>query len=202
MLTTMMLVAFIVLACLVALCFIPVDVRLRLARQPGFFFQVRFRWLFGLVDRDLKASRSRDTRDTVLPETSARKRRRERRGRRHHPVAMLRAKGFLNAVVRFATRLLRAARLKDVSGWLRAGFDDPADTGLLCAWLLPLWASVEARSPGRLVVTPDFSQETLVFSLAGEVRLVPANLLWPALAFALSPGTLRGFRALRQGAVR
>ena len=99
-------------------------------------------------------------------------------------------------------RLVLAIGVRQVSVWLRAGFEDPADTGMLCAWSLPLVGALRATCPKELErfdVAPDFSRQTLRFRVAGEVRVIPAQLVGPVLAFGLSPRTIRGLMALRTG---
>ena len=98
--------------------------------------------------------------------------------------------------------IIPAVRIRIPLLWLRAGLEDPADTGVLSAWMLPFSGYLAARSPGRFDVAPDFSCETLQFALHGDLRVVPARLLWPVVAFGLTPSTLRGLMALRTGRVR
>jgi hypothetical protein len=132
-------------------------------------------------------------------EPEKKKRRRKKRGKPKHVAAMLRSKGFLQSVVRLIHRLIRAIRFRDLALWLRAGFEDPANTGVLCGFLLPVGGFFQALRPSSVDVAPDFSQETFEFAFAGQVRITPVRLLWPVVIFGLSPSTLRGLIALRTG---
>ena len=114
---------------------------------------------------------------------------------------MLRSKGFLRGALRLVPRLIRAIRIRDLALWLRAGCDDPAKTGVLSGFLLPMGAYFQALHPSSVDVAPDFSHETFECAFAGQVRLTPARLLWPVVTFSLSPSTLRGLIALRTGRV-
>jgi hypothetical protein len=112
---------------------------------------------------------------------------------------MLRTRGFLAGVLRLARRFFRAVHFRVERIRLRAGFEDPADTGLLCAWLLPVSTYAMAARPDAIDIAPDFSKQTFYLAAAGNVRVTLASVLWPFVVFALSPSTLRGLIALRTG---
>lgn len=197
MLTTLLVIA---LALLLIALFTPIDFRFRLERRPDFAFRLGVRWLFGRVGSNLeKVKTTKYDTEPSASEEPPQKQRKTTGGRRLHLLAMLRAEGFVLGVTRLVLRLIRAGRFRHLFVWLRAGFDDPADTGLLSGWLLPLSAYFEAHHPGRLDLAPDFTRGTLELILTGDLRVVPANLLWPVLVFSLSPSTLRGLVALGWG---
>lgn len=155
-------------------------------------------WLFGLVSADLTQGSSPERPERV-PKKSPRKR--ERR-RRVYPLAMLRSRGFSRGALRLLARIARAFRFHRLFARLRAGLDDPADTGLLCAWLLPPAAWIEARRPGTLEVVPDFTGAALELALEVDVSVTPARLLGPLVLFGLAPSTIFGLYALRTGRAR
>jgi hypothetical protein len=199
MLTTLV-VAVVVLVALLLIT--PVDFDLCLERRPVFRYRFGVRWLYGLIRKELGPPEEWQARPVEAKEEPAKKKRRRKRARGpHHVVAMLRSKGFLQAVGRLFQRLIRAIGFRDLALWLRAGFEDPAHTGVLCGFLLPVATYFQAQHPGSVDVAPDFSQETLEFAFAGQVRITPVHLVWPVLIFGLSPSTLRGLIALRTGRV-
>jgi hypothetical protein len=177
----------------------PVDLALRCERRPVFRYRLGFRWLFGLVGTEVDSSRPKE--EDAKSKKRQKSKKKEKRRRRHHVGAMLMTKGFLPGVVRLLERLVHAVRIRIPSLWLRAGLDDPADTGLLCAWMLPLSTYWAAVGEGRFDVAPDFTGETFQFAMASDVRLVPARLLWPVVVFGLSPSTFRALLALRRGRI-
>jgi hypothetical protein len=196
MLTTLV-VAVVVLV--VLLLVIPVDVDLRLERGHFFRYRLGVRWLYGLVGKEIEPGTSEEVPEARKEPAKKKRRRREKAGGPQHILAMLRSKGFLRGVARLTRRLLRAARFRDVAVWLRAGFEDPASTGLACGLLLPVVAYLRELYPSAIDVAPDFSRETFQFAFAGQMRITPVNLLWPVVAFGLSPSTIRGLVALRRG---
>lgn len=190
-------VLLVVLAALVL--FAPLELAVRCERHPPFRCRVELRWLFGLVATELEPSAEQEPEPAESAEVSPRKKRRRKRRRPVHVMAMLRTRGFLRGSARLAGRLLHAFRFRDVFVRLRAGFDDPADTGILCSWLMPAAAYLEARHPGHWDVAPEFSAPAFDLAVRGRVSVTTARLLWPVLAFGLSPSTLRGLIALRTG---
>ena len=110
---------------------------------------------------------------------------------------MMRIEGLFANVFRLIQRLVTGIEVKRAEFWARAGLDDPADTGFLFAYLYPLLATVAPGLPIRIDLEPDFLGETLLFKGRGDFRLVPARILGPALAFALSPPTLKALWAAR-----
>lgn len=177
----------------------PVDLDVRLERHRVFRYRFGVRWLYGLVGKEIAPSAAEDVPDPGEAPAKKKRRRRKKAGGPHHVLAMLRSKGFLRNVGRLIRRLLSAARFRELALRLRAGFEDPASTGVACGLLLPGVAYLTELHPSAIDVAPDFSQETLQFDFAGQMRITPVNLVWPFVAFGLSPSTIRGFIALRTG---
>jgi hypothetical protein len=181
------------------LLFTPLELELVFESGPAGRRRLVLVWLFGLVRAELGTG-GEPSKET--PPARREKPRRRKRGRRAHVLAMLQSRGFASGVSRLLRRLVTAFRFRRFSGRLRAGLDDPADTGLLCAWLLPPAAWLETRRPGTLQVVPDFTGEALEVGLQAEVSVTPARLLGPVALFGLSPSTLFGLFALATGRPR
>ena len=188
MLTTLVVALVFVLALVLTT---PVDFDIRLERRPVLECRCAIRWLYGLVGKEFQPKAKEKPR--AKPE------RRKKRGKHRDIAGMLRAKGFRGGVVRLVRRVLYVLRLRDLALWLRVGFEDPADTGVLCGYLMPAAVWAQALPARSVEVFPDFSQETLEFTLAGRARVIPAQLLWPFLVFGLSPSTWRGVAAMGKG---
>lgn len=194
----------VVIVGLVALgLFTPIELVIHCDRAPEFRCRLGFAWLFGMVRKKIEPApeEAEEAMEAAEPARRRKKRRRRRRKarRRSHILAMLTTRGFLPGTVRLVRRLAHAFRVRDVFIWLRAGFEDPADTGLMCAWMMPAAAWLQARHPGHWDVAPVFSAPTLRFAVRGRLVVTPGRLVWPVVAFGLSPRTIRGFIALRTG---
>jgi hypothetical protein len=126
------------------------------------------------------------------------------RSRRQKPKAKKKARTLLRRLLRamrqgeFRRRLARllrqlpaAIRLREFRLRMRLGLDDPAETGFLWAFLGPLLAFASRRPNAVLDVAPEFSGAALEVETHGKIRVIPAQLAWLALTFALSPATVR-----------
>ncbi len=195
-------IAVVLLGAVALVLFTPVEVAFRCERRPSLRCHFRLRMLNGLISKEIESER-RDAERAAAP--VAKDKRGGRRGRSRRPAhvtAMLTTRGFPSGVVRLVGRLVHAFRVPDFHVWLRVGLDDPADTGLLSAWLMPAAAYLQAQQPGRWDVAPVFVTRTLAFAARGRISVTPARLLWPVLAFGFSPSTVRGLIALRTGRAR
>jgi hypothetical protein len=86
--------------------------------------------------------------------------------------------------------------VRELTVRLRAGLDDPADTGMLWGALAPLLAAAD-NHPGSIELEPDFAKSC--FELRGRCRftLVPMRYLLVLVVFLLNPRTWRLTYALR-----
>lgn len=145
------------------------------------------RWMFGLVKVPVAGG----------PRKKRRKPKRERipkKKRRAFPAAKLRVMlqaDFLQRVARWLGQTLRAIRWGEFRLRLRIGFDDPAETGYLWAVVGPVTALLPQRTLEALDLEPDFWEARFDLAARGRIRIFPAEVIGAALAFLLSPVTLR-----------
>jgi hypothetical protein len=167
-----------------AATFVPIDYALR-AGADG--VRCRVRWGFGLVRfvirKDARDGRTRDEppRDDESradPRNVARVLRR-----------LIAIDGLPVALGRLARGLARALGCRHARVRVRAGAEDPADTGELCGWVGTALVFVPPTAALRPEFTPDFSGAA--FAADAEVfgRCVPARVAGALGRFALSrPG--------------
>ena len=171
---------------LITLLSVPVDLAFRVRRQTSFRTELTVRWMFGLVEFPLKRRK---------PRGKPAKPKAKKRGRAARLLPRLlgavQSARFRRRLFRFCRDIIAALRLRDCGLRLRLGFDDPADTGVVWAFVAPLIAFLQAREAANVDVGADFERETLELDAGGKVRLIPAHLAWIFLVFALSPVTLR-----------
>ena len=177
---------------------VPVDVEFRLEGIEPFTGQVGVRWLFGLVRFHVPVPRARKpTRRTEAKPKAARVRARPKaRGRHRDVLAALGQAAFRRRVYRLVGDLVRAAHLHRLRLFMRLGLGDPADTGRLWAVVGPLNAVAQLRN-AELRIEPEFVEPVLEFQADGRLLLVPLRFLILAIAFALSPPTIRAWRTLK-----
>jgi len=177
---------------------VPVDMEFRLEGIEPFTGEVGVRWLFGLVRFRIPVPGA--GKPTPRPEArpkAARARARPRAGGRRRPVLAARRQAAVSRrVYRRLRDLVRAVHLRRLRLLMRLGLGDPADTGRLWALVGPLNAVAQLRN-AELRIEPEFVEPVLEFQADGRVLLVPLRFLVLAIAFALSPPTIRAWRALR-----
>jgi hypothetical protein len=128
--------------------------------------------VWSLIDTDRPALPDTPQPETSVPETPA-----------ETPdfAAMDRARAMrlLRATPRFLRAGLGQIRVESCRGTCRFGFDDPAETGQLYGYLIPLTLPLR----DRLRLDPDFTRACLVADLDCRLSVVPVRLLGPVLRF-------------------
>jgi hypothetical protein len=103
----------------------------------------------------------------------------------------VRSEGFVSAAVHLLKRLLAATHPQGLKIRAALGLEDPADTGQLWAAVGPVSAILWSASGGTIAVEPDFSAPRAAVHAQGRFSVVPLQLIWILLSFALSPPVLR-----------
>lgn len=180
---------------------VPVDVAFRLEGIETFRGQIRMRWLFGLVRFRFAlpgVAEPKPSEPPPAPPPAAPVRRKPKERRRPVDVlAALRQAAFRRRLYRFVRDLLRAAHARELSLRLRLGLGDPADTGRLWALVGPLSAWAQNLPNADVRIEPEFMEPVLEFQTHGRFMLIPLQFIALAVAFALSPASIRAWRALR-----
>ncbi len=181
--------AIIILASLTAvlifgLC-VPIEVSLRADVYGKPRFQLKLSWLFGLVRTDLagrkKPSRKRKAklRDIIAI------------------IEILPTKGLVSQLKRLMKDILSYLKVRNLYADFTLGLGDPADTGLLFAFVGPAASWLSSSLPCQIRVRPSFEDEgTLEGYSYGEVRLRPIQLVIPTLRFAFSLAAMRTAKKL------
>jgi len=193
-----LLVVVAVLLGLLALLAVPFDLAFRFRGVEAFEGRVGIRWLFGLLRFEFRIPGS----------AKGRPRKRRAKAKRAHPratgrtagdpkaLALLRREDFRRRVYRLLRDLAGAAHLQQFSIRMRLGLGDPADTGRLWAIVGPLNAMAQNLRNAEVWIEPQFIEPTLEFDAHGRVGLMPLQLLALLIGFALSPTSMRAWRAV------
>ena len=175
----------------ILLC-IPVDLAFSYERGEDSRTRMRIGWLFGLIGKELGGEkRGRERKPKKM---------KAKMGRRSFPesLAVLRARGFAGRLFLLARRLVRLVQVRDLDIDFHFGTGDPAETGLLYGVIGP---SVDLASSGlsaNIRIEPNFVEEIFEGHARAAVRVYPIKLIPPLIAFAMSPATFRGIRAMRR----
>jgi hypothetical protein len=166
---------------------VPVDLDFNVDRDTAFQSRVRVGWMFNLIGKDLKRKKK--------PEKEKPKGKKKKR--RTKPfIAMLRARGFLRRLLRFAREVFRIAHVREFKLDLRIGLSDPAETGMLFAAIAPVLVQFRIFTPLDIQVLPDFEQTGLQGYVKGDLRIFPIQFIFVGTLFALSPATIRAVKSM------
>jgi hypothetical protein len=184
-----------ILLALALLLAVPVAVAFRFQRVEAFEGRITVRWLFGVVRFDIQIP------GNAKPAPARPKPRAKpgKRGAGRRMLAVLRQTAFRRRMLRLLRDLVAAAHLRRLDLRMRLGLGDPADTGRLWAFVGPLNAAAGNLRGVEVQIEPEFVDPLFELHCAGRLFVVPLQLLALAIAFALSPASLRAWRTLIRG---
>lgn len=185
------------LSLVVFLLAMPVTLTYRLFWKQTLSANVRLNWAFGLVRADVSPDLAKSKPDK--PEAARKKaaRRAKSESKKTNYMAAIRLPSFRRRIVRFLSDLWRAIHKKNVRLLVRLGVGDPASTGQLWAAFGPLSGILARLRDIRVVIEPDFLDETLEVDSSGTIRLIPLHFVVLALGLLFSPAVWRGFMLMR-----
>ena len=169
-----------------ALLSVPVDLSFQVHRNGALRAALTVGWMFGLVTLPVTRKRREPDRKPKPAKKPAKK---KRAGSVNWMRVILDA-GFRRRLGQFLQQMFAAIRLRDFRLRLRVGFDDPADTGLFWAVVGPATVLLPVKASEALDLAPEFGGGMIEVDSRGRVRIIPAQLAWIAVAFALSPATV------------
>ena len=173
---------------------IPLAVTLRIDVHGRPKVRTRLVWLFGLVSKEIEKGKKPPAEKRRLVKDKPKSR--EGRGKGRAMFQILRTKGLLGQFKRLVKDILSHFKIRDLEVNLRVGLDNPADTGLLFAFIGPATFWLNSTFPHRIRVQPAFDEAVFEGYLYGALRLRPIQLVPPLLRFAFSLTTLRVLKTL------
>ncbi len=182
--------AFIVLV----LC-VPFDIALHMDMYERPKFRVRLVWLFGLISKEIRKAGKKP--EGKKKDVDGKRQLRKGRRRVETIFAILRTKGLVTQLKDLMRDTLSRLEIRELGANFRVGLDDPADTGLLFAFIGPATLFLSPYSSHRIRVQPAFGDEAVFEGcLYGTVRLRPIRLVIPFLKFAFSLASVRAMKVL------
>lgn len=169
-----------IVVALVALLFVPVDFTLSAGTGSGVRFRVRWAW----VRFEHAWSAGDGAMAESVPDGRGLSLRAVRMARR-----LLAIDGLVARFARLARELLESLAWRRGRVALRMGLGDPADTGELCGWVIPLLLAIRSRTGLEIEFQPEFAETSFDASADGSGRFVPARAVAALGRFAVSrPG--------------
>lgn len=173
-----------------ALC-VPLDVSLGFDTTRSVKHSLRVTWLFGF----LRVHQSEVGKKPAKPQ--GKKEKKEEGARKRDlrlALQILRVKGMGRAIARLVHRFFLRLKILDLRGELIIGLDDPADTGILVAMLMPACIMLNTLSGKFFMVRPSFAGAVLDGNGEAVVRLFP---IWFCLSVARFILSMPAFTALK-----
>jgi hypothetical protein len=161
---------------------IPVEMAFDLEVPGEAKSRVRVGWLFGLVWKEIGRGKRKP-------------KRKKRRGLKSL-LSLLITRELPGKLLKLVRQIVSRVKVRQLDADLRVGLDDPADTGMLCAFMWPALVSLRSSGPVKVRIEPSFAEPALEASVHGRIRLFPIEMVGPVLCFVLSPAGLRATRSM------
>ena len=173
---------------IIALC-VPLDAILIIDTSEKPRFRLRMAWFFGLISKELHREKKKPEKKKEVTEG---KRKKKRKFEFSTVLEILRTKGLLKQVKNLVKGILGQLKIRELAVNLEMGFEDPAETGLVFAFIGPATSLLNLPPRYQVRVEPFFNGETVFEGyLHGVLRLQPVKLVSPVLRFVFSLATLR-----------
>ena len=158
-------------------------------------FRIRLVWLFGLICKEITKTRKKAKRREGVAEGKRKPRKIKIKARTIFDI--LRTRGLVGHVKQLFTDILRHLKIRDLAADVTVGLGDPADTGLLFAFIAPATLFLGSSRVHEVRVQPSFEDEAVFKGyLSGALRLLPIKLVIPSLRFVFSLATIRVVKTL------
>jgi len=182
---------------------IPLTLDYKLSWSGSLNGELRFRWLFGLLKKNIPLSSFLQRDKNARNKWSKNKPKRNDRSKNSQKTGSLRQTTlFFHIALRtdIKRRILKLVRSlwlsidkRDLKLRLRLGLGDPADTGMMWAALGPVSALPINNEKMSVTFEPEFQKNTIEFDSSGEITLIPIQPIWLVVCFLLSPSLWLAF---------
>ncbi len=155
-------------------------------------FNIKLLWFFGLVTKEIR----KDSRHELEKDAECKPKLKDLR-KTTSVFEFLRTKGMLGQITGLLKSILKRLKIKELIANFKLGLDNPADTGLLLAYMAPFSVFLNSFFSRQIRMELSFAGDAILEgSVFGAVRILPIHLI-PALAgFAFSPSTVRAIKPL------
>lgn len=186
-------VCSLVVLIILILC-VPLDVLLHIDVYGKPKFSMRLEWLFGLVSKEVRKRKKKPEEKKKAVKGKPKFIRWQKKAQDIFEI--LQTKGLLSQLKRLLRDILSRLRIRKLEANFRVGLDNPADTGLLFAFIGPATVFLNYSFPYRIRVQPSYDKAVFEGYLHGTVRLRPIQLVPSFIRFAFSLAAMRLLKKL------
>ena len=158
---------------------------------------IRFRWLFGLVNFQLRLPQA--AREKSKPKAKKKTKPRKKKAGTRGIITVLKQSALRRRIYKFIRNLLAATHARNLLIRLRIGLGDPADTGRLWAIIGPIAGLAQNLESAEVCIEPEFIEPLFEVESHGQFRLIPIQFIALTTVFILSPTMLRAWWRLSRG---
>jgi hypothetical protein len=173
---------------------VPVDLSVKAEIHSKLRFGLALRWFFGLINVNITPREKREKKAKKEVET-------ERRRRKKGPgfgtfLRVLRIRGLLGSVINLIKDAFKQLRYRDIEADFTIGTGDPADTGMLFAFIGPAITCLRPSLPAEIIVRPVADSALIEGYFHGTLRLRPIRFVPPLARFFFSVPVFRAAKTL------
>ncbi|UCG55182.1 MAG: DUF2953 domain-containing protein [Dehalococcoidia bacterium] len=163
---------------------IPLDLSLRLDTNGRISFQSKLVWFFGLLSKTIgKKEKKKKVKQRKV---------KDRKSGVNRALFFLRTKGLLKQVKVLIKDIFSSLNIRRLKVNLIIGLDNPADTGLLFAYIGPASVFFNPSKKFSIRIEPSFDDEAILKGyIHAVIRLIPIRVVIPLLKFIFSPPLFR-----------
>jgi hypothetical protein len=173
---------------------IPLDLIFRGNTEGRPKCSIRLIWLFGLVSTELRRTRRKPPEER---EVEHKKKPGDLTQRLRLSLDILQTKGLPTQLLSFIKRTIRQIKVRELVANLKVDLENPADTGLLFAFIAPANLLVNYFLPYPIKIQPSFTGESFIMGrLYGDIRLWPIQFAACLMGLAFSLPTMRVVKKL------
>jgi hypothetical protein len=188
-------VVLVILAALIILFLcIPFDLVFRANMEGQHKFSIRLIWLFGLFSTELGRTRRKPTEHRAV---EYQKKPSDWMQKLKLSLDILQTKGLPAQLFSFIKRTFRQIKVRELAANLKIDLENPADTGLLFAFIAPANLLMNYLLPYPVKIEPSFTGESFITGqLYGSMRLLPIQLTVCLIGLTFSLPTFRAVKKL------
>jgi len=189
---TIITIASLIVLIILALC-VPVEMVLHTDVYGKAKFHMRLSWLFGLFSKEIAGGKKK----TEGEKRDAKPKKKGGRRNIRFIFRMLQNKGLLKQFKGLVKDIFSCFKFRDMVADFKVGLGDPADTGLLFAFISPVSVFLGSSRFHRINLQPSFGDEAILEGYSwGTARLRPIKLVLPLLKFTFSSAAIRALKTL------
>ena len=175
---------------ILVLC-VPLDMSFRMEADGRPKFRMRLLWFFGFFSKELGKRKKKPEEKRGVAEGKLKVRKRVIQATTI--LRILRTKGLLRQLKDLIIKgIFSHLKTRDLAADFKIGLGDPANTGLLFAFIGPATALFGSSHRHQIRVEPDFRDDAVLEGYShGTARLHPIKLVPPFLKFIFSLTTIK-----------